>query len=156
MVIALECDSQGTRVLQSPWHGRISAGSWDWFQRDVNITCIARDMLFNAAQPSAHRPRPRHGHGCIGIFSSIVGFDIIAPDRFVTLRCQSGTSTLHANIGSPPFTGRIAKQMGNLEHALSAYGNALRHNPMSLAGLTQVAGIARIKKNYPKVWIRLI
>lgn len=41
--------------------------------------------------------------------------------------------------------------MGNLEHALSAYENALRHNPMSLSGLTQVAGIARIKENYPKV-----
>ncbi|TEB14050.1 TPR-like protein [Coprinellus micaceus] len=31
-----------------------------------------------------------------------------------------------------------------------AYENALRHNPMSLPGLTQVAGIARIKENYPK------
>lgn len=41
--------------------------------------------------------------------------------------------------------------MGNLEHALSAYENALRHNAMSLPGLTQVAGIARIKENYPKV-----
>ena len=41
--------------------------------------------------------------------------------------------------------------MGNLELALSAYENALRHNPMSLSGLTQVAGIARIKENYPKV-----
>ncbi|KAJ3563468.1 hypothetical protein NP233_g8923 [Leucocoprinus birnbaumii] len=40
--------------------------------------------------------------------------------------------------------------MGDLEHALSAYENALRHNPMSLSGLTQVAGIARIKENYPK------
>ena len=48
-------------------------------------------------------------------------------------------------------TGRVAEQMGNLEHALSAYENALRHNPMSLPGLTQVAGIARIKENYPKV-----
>ncbi|KAF8887712.1 hypothetical protein BD779DRAFT_1672540 [Infundibulicybe gibba] len=46
--------------------------------------------------------------------------------------------------------GRVAEQMGDLEHALSAYENALRHNPMSLAGLTQVAGIARIKENYPK------
>ncbi|KAH8101455.1 TPR-like protein [Cristinia sonorae] len=46
--------------------------------------------------------------------------------------------------------GRVAEQMGNLEHALSAYENALRHNPMSLSGLTQVAGIARIKENYPK------
>ena len=41
--------------------------------------------------------------------------------------------------------------MGNLEHALSAYEHALRHNPLSLPGLTQVAGIARIKENYPKV-----
>lgn len=46
--------------------------------------------------------------------------------------------------------------MGNLEHALSAYENALRHNPMSLSGLTQVAGIARIKENYPKVSLRSI
>ncbi|KAJ7293912.1 TPR-like protein [Mycena rebaudengoi] len=47
-------------------------------------------------------------------------------------------------------TGRVAEQMGDLEHALSAYENALRHNPLSLSGLTQVAGIARIKENYPK------
>ncbi|KAF7319823.1 TPR-REGION domain-containing protein [Mycena kentingensis (nom. inval.)] len=46
--------------------------------------------------------------------------------------------------------GRVAEQMGDLDHALSAYENALRHNPLSLAGLTQVAGIARIKENYPK------
>ncbi|KXN84804.1 General transcriptional corepressor ssn6 [Leucoagaricus sp. SymC.cos] len=46
--------------------------------------------------------------------------------------------------------GGIAEQMGDLEHALSAYENALRHNPMSMSGLTQVAGIARIKENYPK------
>ncbi|KAJ3709461.1 hypothetical protein C8R42DRAFT_730079 [Lentinula raphanica] len=47
--------------------------------------------------------------------------------------------------------GRVAEQMGDLEHALSAYENALRHNPMSLSGLTQVAGIARIKENYPSL-----
>jgi len=41
--------------------------------------------------------------------------------------------------------------MGDLEHAITAYENALRHNPMSLSGLTQVAGVARIKENYPKV-----
>ncbi|KAF9014918.1 hypothetical protein BDQ17DRAFT_1418054 [Cyathus striatus] len=46
--------------------------------------------------------------------------------------------------------GRVAEQMGDLEHALSAYENALRHNQSSLSGLTQVAGIARIKENYPK------
>lgn len=41
--------------------------------------------------------------------------------------------------------------MGNLEHALSAFENALRHNPNSLPGLIQVAGIARIKEDYQKV-----
>ena len=41
--------------------------------------------------------------------------------------------------------------MGDLEHAANAYENALRHNPMSIPGLTQVAGIARIKENYPMV-----
>ncbi|KAF9560195.1 TPR-like protein [Agrocybe pediades] len=46
--------------------------------------------------------------------------------------------------------GRVAEQMGDLEHALSAYENALRHNPLSISGLSQVAGIARIKENYPK------
>jgi hypothetical protein len=52
------------------------------------------------------------------------------------------------------LAGRVAEQMGDLEHALSAYESALRHNPTSLAGLTQVAGIARIKENYPKAsWL---
>ncbi|KAG5732078.1 General transcriptional corepressor ssn6 [Termitomyces sp. T112] len=46
--------------------------------------------------------------------------------------------------------GRVAEQMGDLEHALTAYENALRHNSMSLSGLTQVAGIFRIKENYPR------
>ena len=49
------------------------------------------------------------------------------------------------------LTGRVAEQMGNSEHALSAYENALRHNPNSLPGLIQVAGIARIKEDYQKV-----
>lgn len=46
--------------------------------------------------------------------------------------------------------------MNDLEQALNAYENALRHNPMSLSGLTQVAGIARIKENYPKVTISFL
>lgn len=41
--------------------------------------------------------------------------------------------------------------MGNWEHALSAYDNALRHNPNSTNGLMAVAGIARIKEDYKKV-----
>lgn len=45
----------------------------------------------------------------------------------------------------------MAEQIGDLDRALSAYENALRHNPHSLPGLTQVAGIARIRENYVKV-----
>ncbi|KAF7306417.1 TPR-REGION domain-containing protein [Mycena indigotica] len=52
--------------------------------------------------------------------------------------------------------GRVAEQMGDLDTALSAYENALRHNSMSLPGLTQVAGIARIKENYPKARCRVL
>ncbi|KAI5120544.1 hypothetical protein M0805_000273 [Coniferiporia weirii] len=46
--------------------------------------------------------------------------------------------------------GSVAEQMGDLDRALSAYECALRHNPHSLPGLTQVAGIARIRENYSK------
>lgn len=58
-------------------------------------------------------------------------------------------------LSSRPFLlssllGRVAEQMGDLEHALNAYEHALRHNPSSVSGLTQVAGIARIKENYAK------
>ena len=49
--------------------------------------------------------------------------------------------------------GRVAEQMGELDLALSAYESVLRHNPESLQGLSQVASIARIKENYPKVWL---
>lgn len=48
------------------------------------------------------------------------------------------------------IAGQVAEQMGDLEHALSAYENALRHNAMSPAALNHVAGIARMKENYPK------
>ncbi|KAJ6573924.1 TPR-like protein [Mycena vulgaris] len=67
---------------------------------------------------------------------------------------SASSSAIHklttANEQTWLLIGRVAEQMGDLEHALSAYENALRHNPMSLSGLTQVAGIARIKENYPK------
>ncbi|KAF8831960.1 hypothetical protein HHX47_DHR1000836 [Lentinula edodes] len=43
--------------------------------------------------------------------------------------------------------GRVAEKMGNSDHALFAYENALRHNPTSLSGLTR---IARIKQDFSK------
>ncbi|KAF9229813.1 TPR-like protein [Gyrodon lividus] len=67
---------------------------------------------------------------------------------------SASSSVIHklavANEQTWLLIGRVAEQMGDLEHAITAYENALRHNPMSLPGLTQVAGIARIKENYPK------
>lgn len=51
--------------------------------------------------------------------------------------------------------GRVAEQLGDLDKASIAYDHALRHNPHSLSGLTQIAGIARIKEDYPKVSILL-
>jgi len=47
--------------------------------------------------------------------------------------------------------GEVAEQMNNLDLALTAYEHALRHNPRCVPALSQVAGIARIKENYPKV-----
>ncbi|KAF6765927.1 TPR-containing protein Mql1 [Ephemerocybe angulata] len=49
----------------------------------------------------------------------------------------------HANEQTWLLIGRVAEQMNDHEHALSAYENALRHNPMSLVSLGS-------KKNYPK------
>jgi hypothetical protein len=61
------------------------------------------------------------------------------------------SSFFRAHLLTFSILGRVAEQMGDLEHALSAYENALRHNALSVSGLTQVAGIARIKENYAKV-----
>ncbi|KAH9949448.1 TPR-like protein [Amylocystis lapponica] len=67
---------------------------------------------------------------------------------------QPGNPNLHrltlADEQTWLLIGRIAEQMGDLEHALSAYEHALRHNPLSLPGLTQVASIARVNENYSK------
>ena len=71
----------------------------------------------------------------------------MALDWYVTLYPSSPFLTFLFFFGP----GRVAEQMGDLDHALSAYENALRHNPMSMSGLQQVAGISRIKENYPKV-----
>ena len=47
--------------------------------------------------------------------------------------------------------GQLSEQLGDLERALSAYEHVLRHNAYSIPGLTQMAGIARIKENLPVV-----
>ncbi|CAE6477694.1 unnamed protein product [Rhizoctonia solani] len=44
--------------------------------------------------------------------------------------------------------GTVAEQMNDLDRALAAYEHAIRHNPQSIAGLTNIAGIARARENY--------
>ncbi|KAJ1310911.1 hypothetical protein OPQ81_009424 [Rhizoctonia solani] len=44
--------------------------------------------------------------------------------------------------------GTVAEQMNDLDRALAAYEHAIRHNPHSIAGLTNIAGIARARENY--------
>ncbi|KIL61930.1 hypothetical protein M378DRAFT_1056676, partial [Amanita muscaria Koide BX008] len=53
----------------------------------------------------------------------------------------SASSIIHklnvANEQTWLLVGRVAEQMGDLDHALAAYENTLRHNLMSLPGLKQ-------------------
>ncbi|CEL58222.1 General transcriptional corepressor ssn6 OS=Schizosaccharomyces pombe (strain 972 / ATCC 24843) GN=ssn6 PE=1 SV=1 [Rhizoctonia solani AG-1 IB] len=44
--------------------------------------------------------------------------------------------------------GTVAEQMNDLDRALAAYEHAIRHNPHSIAGLNNIAGIARSRENY--------
>jgi tetratricopeptide (TPR) repeat protein len=46
------------------------------------------------------------------------------------------------------FIGTVAEQMNDLDRALAAYEHAIRHNPHSIAGLNNIAGIARSRENY--------
>jgi hypothetical protein len=47
--------------------------------------------------------------------------------------------------------GAVSEQLNDTDRANSAYENALRHNPLSVSALTQVAGIARVKEDFHKV-----
>lgn len=47
-------------------------------------------------------------------------------------------------------SGAVSEQLSDTTRALVAYENALRHNPMSVSALTQVAGIARSKEEFSK------
>lgn len=46
--------------------------------------------------------------------------------------------------------GAVAEQLSDTTKALAAYENALKHNPLSVSALTQVAGIARSKEEFGK------
>ena len=66
-----------------------------------------------------------------------------------TLNTQSILQKLStANEETWLLIGRCAQQLSSLDQALTAYENALRHNPRSLPGLSKLAEINRIKKNY--------
>ncbi|CED83936.1 FOG: TPR repeat [Phaffia rhodozyma] len=55
-----------------------------------------------------------------------------------------------ANESTWLLMGAVAEQLSDLDRALAAYEHALRHNPMSISALTQVAGIARAKDDFVK------
>ncbi|CAA7264679.1 unnamed protein product [Cyclocybe aegerita] len=130
---------------------------------------LDRDVRMHDPQPPVphphhiqHPPHPAHLNGASAIPSTPSGLSngsahaTISPAVATAVPNGAGPSgsIIHklntANEQTWLLIGRVAEQMGDLEHALSAYENALRHNPMSVSGLTQVAGIARIKENYPK------
>ncbi|RKP01410.1 hypothetical protein CXG81DRAFT_12034, partial [Caulochytrium protostelioides] len=46
--------------------------------------------------------------------------------------------------------GTLAELMNDADHALSAYENALRHNPDSIPALTQIASLYRSREQYDK------
>ncbi|KAG6891008.1 hypothetical protein C0992_011285 [Termitomyces sp. T32_za158] len=123
-----------------------------------------RDRPHDLSAPSAHPhpllthpphpPPPPHLNGA-ATPAGVPNGSSPAPAPSATPNGPSSTpAVLHklnlANEQTWLLIGRVAEQMGDLEHALTAYENALRHNPMSLSGLTQVAGIFRIKENYPR------
>ncbi len=68
-------------------------------------------------------------------------------------RCVRGG--VKPQIGSltscPTPTGAVSEQLSDTDRALTAYENALRHNPASVSALTQVGGIARGKEDFAKV-----
>lgn len=48
------------------------------------------------------------------------------------------------------FAGAVAEGMNDQDRALSAFENALRHNPSSVLGLNAVASIARGRDDFDK------
>ncbi|WVR03385.1 hypothetical protein IAU60_000376 [Kwoniella sp. DSM 27419] len=56
----------------------------------------------------------------------------------------------NANENTWMLIGAVAEGMNNQDRALSAFENALRHNPSSVLGLNAVASIARSRDNFDK------
>ncbi|KAK0456834.1 TPR-like protein [Armillaria borealis] len=121
-------------------------------ERDVRM----HDPSPLQTHPHAHPliTHPNHLNGNAPGPATPAAANIVSPTAGAPNGVQAPTSVMQklsaANEQTWLLIGSVAEQMGDLEHALSAYENALRHNPTSLSGLTQVAGIARIKENYPK------
>ncbi|TDL15850.1 hypothetical protein BD410DRAFT_902365 [Rickenella mellea] len=90
-----------------------------------------------------------HGHPPTSLVSPVVASNVAGHANGVAVH-PSIQKLTKANEETWLLIGAVAEQMGDLDRALSAYENALRHNPLSVSGLTQVAGIARIRENYPK------
>lgn len=50
----------------------------------------------------------------------------------------------------PDIVGAVAEHMQDTDRAMSAFENALRHNPSSIIALTSAANIARNKDQFDK------
>ncbi|RDB29062.1 General transcriptional corepressor ssn6 [Hypsizygus marmoreus] len=122
----------------------------------------AHSVIAHPSHPHGHPPPPPPPHlnggstapGGLPNGSSVVSPAAAAASSVVPNGAATTPSIVQklsqTNEQTWLLIGRVAEQMGDLDHALTAYENALRHNQNSLSGLTQVAGIARIKENYPK------
>ena len=55
-----------------------------------------------------------------------------------------------ANENTWMLIGAVAEQMQDQDRALTAFENALRHNPTSILGLNAVASIARSRDDFDK------
>jgi tetratricopeptide (TPR) repeat protein len=65
----------------------------------------------------------------------------------VIINACVGSLIMSSPLSSP---GAVSEQLSDTGRALVAYENALKHNPMSVSALTQVAGIARSKEEFGK------
>ena len=116
-----------------------------------------------SAPPPLHSPRPP-----LSVLGTPAPQPTVVPPQPNGAPLSSIQKLAHANestwlligkfLGAATFIlishallGAVAEQMQDLERAQVAYEHALRHNPHSISGLMQLAGIARIKENYAKV-----
>ncbi|WVW81527.1 hypothetical protein I302_103522 [Kwoniella bestiolae CBS 10118] len=108
-------------------------------------------MTMAGPPPEAVGPPPvvamanGHGHPA-GIPGPISPAARAAKEKMDNLLAQLA----NANENTWMLIGAVAEGMNNPDRALTAFENALRHNPASVLGLNAVASIARSRDNFDK------